>query len=212
MFPSEVVVAGNHELSLDPGTVEEAMDYMEQAGEEVVGVEEVRRLLTNCTYLEDSSVTLEGIRIHGSPWQPVFSNSAFNLPRGEELRQRWAWSPGTSRWAGVPEGTRLLVTHGPPLGVGDSCTYRGVPQGRAGGCRCSEQLPRVRGPAEEGGGGGEAGVPRVRARARGWVAWVVQGASGYGVATDGTTTFVNAATCSQGYQPTNPPVVLYCSV
>lgn len=35
---------------------------------------------------------------------------------------------------------------------------------------------------------------------------------GYGVATDGTTTFVNAATCSQGYQPTNPPVVLYCSV
>ena len=153
------------------------MDYMEQAGEEVVGVEEVRRLLTNCTYLEDSSVTLEGIRIHGSPWQPVFSNSAFNLPRGEELRQRWAWSPGTSRWAGVPEGTRLLVTHGPPLGVGDSCTYRGVPQGRAGGCRCrcSEQLPRVRGPAEEGGGGGEAGVPRVRARARGWVAWVAQG-------------------------------------
>ena len=81
-------MAGNHELSLDPSTVEEAADYMEQAGEEVVGVEEVRRLLTNCTYLEDSSVTLEGIRIHGSPWQPVFSNSAFNLPRGEQLRQK----------------------------------------------------------------------------------------------------------------------------
>jgi hypothetical protein len=85
----KVVIAGNHELSLDPATWREAAGYMLQAGEPVLGPAAVRALLTNCTYLEDEAVELEGVKIYGSPWQPVFSSSAFNLPRGSQLRARW---------------------------------------------------------------------------------------------------------------------------
>ena len=31
--PAQVVVAGNHEISFDPNTWEEAAEYMDQAGE-----------------------------------------------------------------------------------------------------------------------------------------------------------------------------------
>jgi hypothetical protein len=44
--------------------------------------ETIRSELTNCIYLEDSSVTLFGIKIYGTPWQPEFWGWAFNLPRG----------------------------------------------------------------------------------------------------------------------------------
>ena len=50
-------------------------------------VADIRSLLTSCLYLEDQTTEVEGITIHGSPWQPRFSDSAFNLERGEELRQ-----------------------------------------------------------------------------------------------------------------------------
>merc|ERR1711971_526510 len=71
---------------------------------------QVRNLLTNCTYLEDESVEVMGLKIFGSPWQPDFSQSAFSLQRGEQLREKWAK---------IPEETEVLVTHAPPpLGIG----------------------------------------------------------------------------------------------
>ena len=36
----------------------------------------------------------------------------FNLPRGEAL---------ASKWALIPAGVDVLITHGPPLGIGDWC-------------------------------------------------------------------------------------------
>jgi hypothetical protein len=117
----KVVVAGNHELSLDSRTWEEAAEYMDQAGETRQSTEQVRSLLTNCTYLEDESLEVLGVKIFGSPWQPDFSQSAFCLQRGEQLRDKWGK---------IPRDTEVLVTHGPPLGVGDLCSGWG---GRAGG-------------------------------------------------------------------------------
>jgi Icc-related predicted phosphoesterase len=71
---------------------------------------ESRKMLTNAVYLQDEEMTVEGVRIYGSPWQPPFMNTAFNLPRGEPLRGKWAL---------IPEGIDILVTHTPPSGVGD---------------------------------------------------------------------------------------------
>ena len=34
MFQHKIVVAGNHELSFDPGTLEESRYYMRQVGED----------------------------------------------------------------------------------------------------------------------------------------------------------------------------------
>src|SRR5262249_2210897 len=53
---------------------------------------------------------------------------AFNLPRGPAL---------ASKWALIPADTDVLVTHGPPLGVGD---WLGE-DGRQG---CEELLAAVR--------------------------------------------------------------------
>ncbi|MEX1364135.1 MAG: metallophosphatase domain-containing protein [Nannocystaceae bacterium] len=82
------------------------------------------------TYLQDSEVTIDGVRIWGSPWQPEFFHWAFNLPRGEAL---------AAKWAQVPAGVDVLITHGPPRGFGDR-TAAG-PQG------CDDllaALPRIR--------------------------------------------------------------------
>ena len=71
---------------------------------------QAKTLLTNCIYLEDSSVALEGYNIYGSPWQPTYGQGggAFQIPRdGEEAREV----------AGrIPADTDVLVTHGPPHG------------------------------------------------------------------------------------------------
>lgn len=54
----KLVIAGNHEYSFDRRRDHENPD-------------KARGLLKNCTYLEDSGVELFGIKIWGSPWQPL---------------------------------------------------------------------------------------------------------------------------------------------
>ena len=93
--------------------------------------ERARRLVRGATYLLDEAVVIEGIRIWGSPWQPWFFDWAFNLQRGEEIREKWDRIPGD---------TDLLVTHGPPAGHGDVTAH-----GDAAGCAdLLEAVRRVR--------------------------------------------------------------------
>ena len=61
-------------------------------------------------YLQDSGTTCDRLRLWGSPWQPRFFDWAFNLDEPELA----------AKWALVPEGTDVLVLHGPPFGYGDA--------------------------------------------------------------------------------------------
>jgi Icc-related predicted phosphoesterase len=61
-------------------------------------------------YLCDSGCEIGGSKFWGSPWTPDFMNWAF-MKRDEELAERWAL---------IPEDTDVLITHGPPLGLGDT--------------------------------------------------------------------------------------------
>lgn len=88
----KVVIAGNHDWA-----------FQRQP-------ERARAALDSVTYLEDAGREIDGVRFWGSPWQPWFFDWAFNLPRGAALREKWDL---------VPDGTDVLVTHGPPRGVGD---------------------------------------------------------------------------------------------
>lgn len=99
-FAHRVVVAGNHDLLFesDPGLAQSLL----------------REHCPGVHYLQDSGVTLEGIRFWGSPWQPRFMNWAFNLERGEPLARVWAQ---------VPTGVDVLVTHSPPMGVLDKTRH-----------------------------------------------------------------------------------------
>lgn len=92
--PLKVFVAGNHDRFFETDSVC------------------ARSLLDpSIHYLQDSEVTLAGLRIYGSPWQPVFKNWAFNLERGKALKKKWDL---------IPPGIDILLTHCPPCGIGDS--------------------------------------------------------------------------------------------
>jgi Icc-related predicted phosphoesterase len=108
----KVVIAGNHDFGLeDWRTRSEAESYL--AGD-------------NIYYLRDNSVTLEGLKIYGSPWQPWFYDWAFNLQRGPEIAEKWAM---------IPDDVDVLLTHGPPYGYGDQ-----VKRGRVG---CEDLLAAI---------------------------------------------------------------------
>lgn len=63
-------------------------------------------------YLHDNGVEIDGVKFWGSPWQPEFCGWAFNLSRGNELREKWD---------AIPSGTDVLITHCPPFGFLDEC-------------------------------------------------------------------------------------------
>jgi predicted phosphohydrolase len=154
-YRHKVVIAGNHDFLFERSPAEG------------------RALLGEVTYLQDSGAELEGLRFWGSPWQPWFYDWAFNLPRGEPLREKWAL---------IPAGTDVLITHGPPLGHGDR-TSRGEQVG------CADLLEAIR---------------RIQPRCH--VFGHIH--EGYGTTREGQTACLNAATCDLDYQPVHAPLVL----
>lgn len=105
----KVVICGNHDFCFEQTPLR------------------ARSCITNAVYLEDESCTIEGIAIYGSPWQPWFGGWAFNLERGAALAEKWAM---------IPTGTQILITHGPPEGILDRTN-----RGECVGCR--DLLERV---------------------------------------------------------------------
>lgn len=150
----KLIIAGNHDFGLEQDP-------------------RARELFTHATYLQDEGATVEGLRVWGSPWQPRFFDWAFNLDRGAPLRQRWDL---------IPEGTELLITHGPPRGVLDRCW-----DGRRVGCE--DLLDAVR-----------------RLRPRLHVFGHIHESRGREA--QGGTIFVNASVCTQRYKPTQPVQVV----
>lgn len=133
-FKHKLVIAGNHDLTFEPETYAEtaaAHNGRLRAGDVEEVSQAARSALRSATYLEDSGVDIQGVRVYGSPWQPEFYDWAFNLPRGPALAEKW------SR---IPTGVDVLLTHGPPLGHGDLCS-----SGHRAGCLdLLEAIQRVR--------------------------------------------------------------------
>lgn len=109
----KLVIAGNHDF---------CFQYQPQLAKEI---------LSEACYLQDDSISIQGINFYGTPWQPWFMNFAFNLPRGVALREKWQQ---------IPDNTDVLITHTPPYGVLDT-----VLDGSSVGCaNLTEALKRVR--------------------------------------------------------------------
>ena len=78
-----------------------------------------------------AELRIGALRIFGSPWQPWFHDWAFNLQRGPALAEKWAL---------IPDGVDVLVTHGPPAEILDRTVH-----GEEVGCRdLRDALERVR--------------------------------------------------------------------
>lgn len=105
-YDHKVFIAGNHDWGFQNN---------------VDKVKEIVGFYENITYLQDQLHTVQDengteVKIWGSPWQPEFYNWAFNLPRnGEELKTVWDM---------IPEGTDILITHGPAWGFVDDVEGR----------------------------------------------------------------------------------------
>jgi len=61
-------------------------------------------------YLMDEEVSINGIKIWGSPYTPKFYRWAFNKQRGEPLAEQWKK---------IPADVDILLTHGPVYGILD---------------------------------------------------------------------------------------------
>jgi Icc-related predicted phosphoesterase len=89
----KIFIAGNHDF------------YAEREPEQF------RTLLPDSIiYLENESVTVEGIKIWGSPVTPYYGGLAFNKKRGADSK---------AVWEQIPTDTNIVITHGPPAGILD---------------------------------------------------------------------------------------------
>jgi predicted phosphohydrolase len=66
-------------------------------------------------YLQDTAVTIDGRLIWGSPWQKWFADMAFNAPLPDNDEEKFL----TRVYSGIPDDAAVVMTHGPPYGVGD---------------------------------------------------------------------------------------------
>lgn len=168
----KVVIAGNHDIPFDLQSYDRLRPRF--LPREKMPAAQIKALLTNCTYLEDTGVIIDGIKFWGSPWQPEFYDWGFNLARGAQCAQQWKT---------IPAGVDVLMTHGPPIGHGDRC-QDGF---RAG---CVDLLREI----------------QTRIHPRIHIFGHIH--EGYGVTSDGNTTFINASICNLKYNPVQKPLVI----
>ena len=167
-----VVVAGNH-------------DWLPQRDPALL-----TGILTNAIYLQDQAIEVCGLKVYGSPWQPEFMNWAFNVPRGQKLAEKWALIPG---------GLDVLITHGPPHGTLDRTKgYESVMCGKYTyeppqyvGCDDLAERLKVVKPKVHAFGHVHASYGTVR-----------------GPAELGGILSINASICDEGYKPVNKPFVV----
>jgi len=176
----KIVIAGNHEITFDRASFDNIYAKKKVFGEnydpsdpKVSDFPNFQALLTNCIYLENSSIEVDGVKIHGSPHVPGIGHEWAFFYKRNEVEKVWSCLPACD----------VLVTHGPPLGIGDE---------RGSGARlgCPELLRQV--------------VDNVKPTFHIY-GHVHQDA---GVRTAQETTFVNAATCDYMGSPIRKPIVL----
>ena len=165
-FQHKVLVAGNHDSILGANP-------------------ELTRLLMrdypSVTYLQDSGCVIDGVRFWGSPWVPrkqgvSCKGKFFMLERGTAL---------ADKWAAIPHGTDVVLTHSAPYSVLD-----GVPEhGKTTRIGCPFLLERIM-------------EVRPRAALFGHVH------SGHGVEEICGITFANCSICDPAYEPSNAPLVV----
>ena len=115
-YTHKVFIAGNHDLVFES---EKRFDkfFQKFKHDNVLPVitdnkpqwllDILANLPANVHYLENNSVTIDGVKIWGSPVSPTFANGwAFNVDRGYDINQVWC---------GIPDDSNIVMTHGPML-------------------------------------------------------------------------------------------------
>jgi len=114
----KVLIAGNHDFCF------ERHEAWSREMSEEQGI----------TYLRGESVTIDGIRFYGFPWQPIFRDMAFNAQEGEL----------EGRLEIVPDETNVLISHGPALHIFDYIPDERLHVGCYQLAKRIEQLPNLK--------------------------------------------------------------------
>lgn len=162
----KLVVAGNHDFSFqrDPADSIQA--------------------LSNAVYLQDRTFVIGNVQFYGSPWQPWFWDWAFNFPKDELSTGETA----RATWRDVPNGTDVLITHGPPRGMHDNIEWPpGSGEFQRPGCPfLGERISTL---------------TTLKAHVFGHIH------EGYGQSEISGLKFINASICDAKYRPANAPIV-----
>jgi Icc-related predicted phosphoesterase len=110
----KIYVAGNHDI-----TVEKNLFNVKQQMED-----------QGIIYLENSDVTIEGVKIWGSPHTPTFGNWSFMKARSKLDKV----------WKNIPDDVDVAVVHGPPKGIMDLSFSR---EGNVEMCGCNALKKRI---------------------------------------------------------------------
>ena len=166
-----IYVPGNH-------------DIITELNEDLIK-EECKKFRIN--YLNDSGVTIEGIKFWGSAVTPRFRDWAWNrdLEKDKASREGYyeKFDPIQKHWDLIPEDIDVLITHGPPYGIKDVSIYDGA------NCGCPQLLEKVK-----------EIKPKIHSfgHIHNW----------YGKVEVGGITFINASTCDENYDPVNKPIIM----
>jgi predicted phosphodiesterase len=117
-YDTKAFICGNHDFGFQ--------DDNERVKGLLTGYKTIEYLQDDLLMVGEDYDTM--IKIWGSPWQPEFHNWAFNLPRGEKLKEKWDM---------IPTDVDILVTHGPAFGKLDFVPYDGVNVG------CEDLLSKI---------------------------------------------------------------------
>ena len=121
-YTNKIFIAGNHDMTFESevlyrkkaqyfdGTTDWDLPAVEGKPDwlkELLGI----HLHPNVSYLENSDVTIDGIKIWGSPITPSFGYGwAFNKDRRHDINEVWNT---------IPMDTDIVITHGPIYGYCD---------------------------------------------------------------------------------------------
>lgn len=177
--PVKLVIAGNHELTFEDASygVHPVMVRKQLGLPMKASSQEV---VDGCKALLEHAVYLE---------DETINICGINIYASPWVPTFGSWGFSVSRgrkllekWNQIPSDTDILITHGPPCGYGDQIS-------NVNNAGCVELLNTV--------------VKRVKPK------FHVFGHihSGYGMWTNGMTTFINAAICSNKYKPDHDPIV-----
>ena len=164
-IPHIVGILGNHEVGCQGKETELKQQFMD------AGVH----------LLHNNSVTIEGIKIWGTPYSPYFFNWAYQYENPIYVAQyAGEYIPSAKDiWDQVPEDTNILLSHGPPKFILDWC-----PNGNVG-CQVLREKTES--------------LPELKYSMFGHIH------SGYGITTIGKVTYVNNSIMNNGYKFVNKP-------
>jgi Icc-related predicted phosphoesterase len=103
----KLLIAGNHDLLFE--------------NFEPIAKELLKRYAPDVIYLRDEGTEINGFKFWGTPVTPAFGGWAFNIERGQAIKEYWNK---------IPADTQVLITHGPPIAILDYTAW-----GNLAGCQ-----------------------------------------------------------------------------